>query len=39
MGGKGTAQAKMQALKEANAYVIENPAFIGKTIAEVLGKV
>ncbi len=39
MGGKGTAQAKMQALRDANAHVIENPAFIGKTIAEVLGKV
>ena len=36
MGGKGTAQAKIQALKEAGAYVIENPAFIGKTIFEVL---
>ncbi len=39
MGGKGTAQAKMQALREAGAHVIENPAFIGRTVAEVLGKV
>jgi len=38
-GGKGTAQAKMSALKDAGVHVIENPAFIGKTIAEVLGKV
>jgi len=37
-GGKGTAQAKMSALRDAGVYVIENPAFIGKTIAEVLGK-
>jgi Succinyl-CoA synthetase, alpha subunit len=38
-GGKGTAQAKMSALRDAGVHVIENPAFIGKTIAEVLGKV
>jgi succinyl-CoA synthetase alpha subunit len=37
-GGKGTAQAKMSALRDAGVHVIENPAFIGKTIAEVLGK-
>jgi succinyl-CoA synthetase alpha subunit len=36
--GKGTAQAKMSALRDAGVHVIENPAFIGKTIAEVLGK-
>jgi len=35
-GGKGTAQAKMSALREAGVHVIENPAFIGKTIAETL---
>ena len=35
-GGKGTAQAKMSALKEAGVHVIENPAFIGKTVAETL---
>lgn len=38
-GGKGTAQAKMEALREAGVHVIENPAFIGKTVAEVLGGV
>jgi len=37
-GGKGTAQAKMSALRDAGVHVIENPALIGKTIAEVLGK-
>ena len=37
-GGKGTAQAKMSALRDAGVHVIENPAFIGKTVAEVLGK-
>lgn len=34
-GGKGTAQAKMSALRDAGVHVIENPAFIGKTVAEV----
>jgi succinyl-CoA synthetase alpha subunit len=38
-GGKGTAQAKMSALRDAGVHVIENPAFIGKRVAEVLGKV
>ncbi|MCX7990198.1 MAG: succinate--CoA ligase subunit alpha, partial [Aquificaceae bacterium] len=37
-GGKGTAQAKMEALREAGVHVIENPAFIGKKVAEVLGR-
>jgi succinyl-CoA synthetase alpha subunit len=36
--GKGTAQAKMSALRDAGVHVIENPAFIGKTVAEVLGR-
>jgi len=36
-GGKGTARAKMEALKEAGVYVIENPAFIGETVARTLG--
>ncbi len=31
-GGKGTAKEKMEALKEANVFVIENPAEIGKTV-------
>ncbi len=39
MGGKGTAQAKMEALKEAGAHVIENPARIGETVVEILGKI
>jgi len=37
-GGKGTAQAKMSALRDAGVHVIENPAFIGKTVAEVLSR-
>lgn len=37
-GGKGTAQAKMSALRDAGVHVIENPAYIGKTVAEVLGR-
>jgi succinyl-CoA synthetase alpha subunit len=28
----------MSALRDAGVHVIENPAFIGKTVAEVLGK-
>ncbi len=35
-GGKGTAESKMKALKDAGVTVIENPAFIGKTIADAL---
>ncbi len=38
-GGKGTAQAKMEALRDAGVHVIENPAFIGKTVAQALGKI
>ncbi len=38
-GGKGTAQAKMQALRDAGVTVIENPAFIGKTVAESIGRI
>ncbi len=36
-GGKGTAQAKMKALEKAGAYVVENPARIGETVARILG--
>ncbi|AAC07509.1 succinate--CoA ligase subunit alpha [Aquifex aeolicus] len=36
MGGKGTAKAKMEALEKAGAYVIENPAKIGETVAKIL---
>ncbi|GAB6078009.1 succinate--CoA ligase subunit alpha [Hydrogenobaculum acidophilum] len=35
-GGKGTAESKMKALKEAGVTVIENPAFIGKVIADAI---
>jgi len=35
-GGKGDAQSKMKALRDAGVHVIENPALIGKTIKEVL---
>lgn len=35
-GGKGTAQSKMQALKEAGITVCSNPAEIGVTIKSVL---
>jgi len=36
MGGKGTAKAKMEALEKAGAYVIDNPAKIGETVAKIL---
>jgi len=36
MGGKGTAKAKMEALEKVGAYVIENPAKIGETVAKIL---
>jgi succinyl-CoA synthetase alpha subunit len=35
-GSKGTAAEKMQALKEAGAYVVESPADIGATVAKAL---
>ncbi|MFN3814042.1 MAG: succinate--CoA ligase subunit alpha [Aquificaceae bacterium] len=37
-GGKGTAQAKMEALESAGVYIIENPAFTGRSVHEVLAK-
>ncbi len=37
-GGQGTAQEKMEALRNAGVYVVESPADIGKTVAKVLGK-
>ncbi len=35
-GSKGTAQEKMQALREAGVYVVESPADIGATVAKAL---
>ena len=35
-GGQGTAQDKMKALKAAGASVCENPAYMGRTVKEVL---
>lgn len=36
-GGKGTADAKLAALRRAGVHVVESPAYIGRTVAEVLG--
>ncbi len=35
-GGSGTAEAKFQALEEAGATVVKNPALIGETVKNVL---
>lgn len=35
-GGKGTAQSKMEAMKKAGITVVENPAYIGRTMKELL---
>jgi succinyl-CoA synthetase alpha subunit len=37
-GGEGTAASKMQTLRDAGVHVCDNPAVIGRTMAEVLGK-
>ncbi|WP_372591404.1 succinate--CoA ligase subunit alpha [Guyparkeria sp.] len=37
-GGKGTAEAKCEALREAGVHVVESPADLGVTAARVLGK-
>ncbi|MFP4640165.1 MAG: succinate--CoA ligase subunit alpha [Guyparkeria sp.] len=37
-GGKGTADAKCAALREAGVHVVESPADLGVTAARVLGK-
>ncbi|RLA86330.1 MAG: succinate--CoA ligase subunit alpha [Deltaproteobacteria bacterium] len=37
-GGAGTAQSKIEALKEAGVEVVESPATIGEKISEVLSK-
>lgn len=36
-GGKGTAEAKLAALRAAGVHVVESPAHIGRAVAEVLG--
>ncbi len=38
MGGKGTAQDKKEAMKVAGIYVVDNPASLGSTVANVLKK-
>ncbi len=35
-GGSGTAEAKFQALEEAGATIVKNPALIGETVKSVL---
>ncbi|GIX42099.1 MAG: succinate--CoA ligase [ADP-forming] subunit alpha [Leptospiraceae bacterium] len=37
-GGKGTAQSKMEAMRKAGIAVVENPAYIGRTMKELLSK-
>lgn len=37
-GSKGTAQSKMEAMRKAGIHVVENPAYIGRTMKEVLGR-
>jgi succinyl-CoA synthetase alpha subunit len=35
-GGKGTAKSKMDAMRNAGIAVVENPAYIGRTMKELL---
>ena len=37
-GGKGTAEAKMEAMRAAGIHVCESPAELGATVARALGK-
>ncbi|MFP3940692.1 MAG: succinate--CoA ligase subunit alpha [Thermoanaerobaculia bacterium] len=37
-GGSGTAEGKMEALREAGIHVVESPAEIGSTVARALGR-
>ena len=37
-GGKGTAAAKMEAMRDAGLHVVESPAELGSTMAKALGK-
>jgi succinyl-CoA synthetase alpha subunit len=34
--GKGTAESKIASLKDAGVHVVDNPAFIGKTLQDLL---
>ena len=36
-GGKGTAEAKFQAMEDAGVYVVRSPAMMGQKMKEVLG--
>ena len=36
-GGSGTAEAKFEALEDAGATVVKNPALIGETVKDTLG--
>lgn len=38
-GGKGTAKSKMDAMRNAGIAVVENPAYIGRTMRELLKKI
>ena len=37
-GADDTAAAKMKIMAECGIHVVDSPAFIGKTVADVLGK-
>ncbi|HKI87021.1 MAG TPA: succinate--CoA ligase subunit alpha [Thermoanaerobaculia bacterium] len=37
-GGKGTAAAKMEAMRTAGIHVVESPAELGSTVAKALGR-
>jgi len=37
-GGKGTAAAKMEAMRAAGIHVVESPAELGSTVAKALGR-
>ena len=36
-GGKGTAEAKFQAMEDAGVHVVRSPADMGKKVQEILG--
>jgi succinyl-CoA synthetase alpha subunit len=37
-GGKGTAQAKMEAMRAAGIHVCDSPADLGAMVAKALGR-